>query len=178
MTLGEVPGISVFKPSRAYERVGATYGGGSVRPMLKGNTEFRKLTVPFLAWPGVPLGLKAQVQSEDDQKLMQQYLSATYGFGGASPAAFTEDINVAVGQNVAQITTGVTQQEPSLDNPSAPQYIPMLAQRMPFKGGGFKITVAFKGYELTPDQASMVTNPDMRSAIQNECGCGMGVQGM
>lgn len=177
MTLGEAAGLSVFKPSRAYERVGATYGGGSVHPMLKGNTEFRKLTVPFLAWPGVPLGLKAQVQSSDDQQLMQKYLSATYGFGGAPPAQFTEDVNVAIGNNVAQITSGVTQQEPSLDSPSAPEFVRMLSQRMPFKGGGFKITVAFKGYELTPDQASMVQNPDVRAAIQSECGCGMGVPG-
>jgi hypothetical protein len=176
MTFGETTGLSVFKPSRAYERVGATYGGGSVRPMLKGNSEFRKLTSPFLAWPGVPLGLKAQVSNNDDQLLMQKYLSATYGFGGNSPAAFTEDINVNVGAGVSQLSAQ-TSQEPSLDNPIAPEFVQMLSQRMPFKGGGFKLTVAFKGYELTPDQAALVTDVDMRTAIQSECGCGMGPAG-
>lgn len=173
---GSTPGLSVFKPSRAYERVGATYGGGSVRPVLKGNSEFRKLTVPFLAWPGVPLGLKAQVSNSDDQGLMQKYLSATYGFGGSAPAQFTEDLNVNVGNSVNQITAQ-TSQEPSLDNPIAPEFIQRLTQRMPFKGGGFKLTVAFKGYELTPDQAALVQDIDMRTAIQSECGCGMGPAG-
>lgn len=177
MTLSEAPGLSVFKPSRAYERVGATYGGGAAKSLVKGNSEFRRLTSPFLAWPGVPLGLKAQVSNDDDQIQMQKWLSATYGFGGSAPAAFTDDINVNAGPGVTMLSAQ-TAQEPSLDNPSAPQFINRYSQRAPVKGGSWKLTCAFKGYELTPDQAAMVQNPDMRSAIQSECGCGMGPQGM
>ena len=177
MTLGEAAGLSVFRPSRAYERVNTTFGGQSVRSRLKGNSEFRKLTVPFLAWPGVPLGLKAVVSSSDDQLRMQQFLSATYGFGGSAPAQFTEDLNVNVGGGVAELTGGVTSQEPSLDSGNAPHYVQTYAQRMPFKGGTWKITVAFKGYELTPDQAALVQNIDMRTAIMSECSCQMGPAG-
>lgn len=173
---GGVAGMSVFKPSRAYERVGATYGGGAAKTLVKGNSEFRRLSSPFLAWPGVPIGIKAQVSNDDDQIQMQKWLSATYGFGGNAPASFTEDINVNVGNSVAELS-GQTSQEPSLDNPSAPQFIQRLAQRAPVKGGSWKLTVAFKGYELTPDQAALVQNPDMRTAIQSECGCGMGPAG-
>jgi hypothetical protein len=174
---GGTAGLSVFRPTRAYERVGTTFGGASVRSRLKGNSEFRKLTVPFLAWPGVPLGLKAVVSSSDDQLQMQNFLSATYGFGGSAPSQFTEDKNILVGPGVAELTTGLTSQEPSLDAGNAPHFVQMLAQCMPFKGGRWKLTVAFKGYELTPDQASVVQNIDMRTAISQECSCQLGVPG-
>jgi hypothetical protein len=176
MTLVEAAGLSVFKPSRAYDRVGVTYGGGSASRQVRSNAEFRRMTVPFLAWPGVPLGLKAQVSNLTAQKQMQNFMSATCGFGGSAPAAFTADANINVGSGVGLIS-GQTSQEPSLDNPSAPEYVGMFSQRMPVKGGRWSITMAFKGYELTPDQASTVQTTDMRTAIQTECNCGMGVPG-
>ena len=172
---GAITGQSVYRPSRAYELVGATYGGSGLRNMLKGNNEFRRLSAPFLAWPGVPLGLKAVVSAQDDQLLMQNYLDASYGLGtGAIPASFTEDANVNVGPGIANIVAGVTGMEPSLDTPIAPQFQQLLAQRNIFKGGGFKITVAFKGFELTPDQAAMVSQIDFQTVLKSECGCTIG----
>lgn len=174
---GATAGLSVFKPSRAYERVGTTFNGGFTRPFFKGQTtQFRRLSSPFLAWPGVPLGLKAQVSNEDDQLQMQKFMSATYGVGGAAPGIFSEDANISVGATVSALSSQ-TSQEPSLDNPIAPQFIQQTAGRAPVKGGAWNLTMAFKGYELTPDQAAMVQMPDYRNIIQNECSCGIGVPG-
>lgn len=178
---GAIPGLSVYRPSRAYELVGATYGGSGLRNMLKGNNEFRRLSAPFLAWPGVPLGLKAVAaqNASDDTTLMRNYLDASYGLGsGAIPASFTEDVNVNSGPGIANIVAGVTGMEPSLDTPIAPEFQQLLAQRNIFKGGGFKITVAFKGFELTPDQAALVGDIDFQAVLKSECGCGLGPQGV
>jgi hypothetical protein len=175
---GAIAGLSVYRPTRAYDLVGATYGGAGLRNLVKGNQEFRRLSAPFLAWPGVPLGLKAVQQAQDDAQLMRNYLDASYGLGsGAIPASFTEDVNVAAGAGVAQVVAGFTGQEPSLDTPIAPQFQQLTATRNIFKGGGFKITVAFKGFELTPDQAQLVGDIDFQTVLRSECGCGLGPAG-
>jgi hypothetical protein len=175
---GAIAGQSVYRPSRAYELVGATYNGLGARNAVRGNGEFRRLSAPFLAWPGVPIGLKAQVSAQSDQLQMQNYLSASCGFGaGVIPATFTEDTNVNIGAGIANIVAGVTGMEPSLDTPIAPQFQQLLAQRTIYKGGGFKITMAFKGFELTPDQAAMVQSVDFQSVLKSECGCGLGPAG-
>lgn len=170
MTLNEAAGLSVYRPTRAYETVGATYGGMGTRNMLKGNGEFRRLAAPFIAVPGMPLGLYAQQNSNDDAQIMRNYLDASYGFVGGVPAQFTEDANINVGPGVA--ATGNIGQEPSLDSPSAPQGQQLLAQRTVFKGGRFKVSVAFKGFELTPDQADLLKDVSMLEAIKSDCGCG------
>lgn len=175
-TLGGTAGLSTFHPSRAFDTVGATYGGGGLRPMLRGNAEFRRLTTPFLAWPGVPLGLKAQVQSTDDQKRMQNYLDATWGFGGNVPAAFTDYVNITAGNTVAG-TAGTTGVELSLDTETLAESLELNSQRVPFKGGPFRISVGFKGWELTPEQAELLRNQDVRDALQQGCGCQVGWQG-
>ena len=181
MTLGrgEAPptGLSVYRPTRAYDLVGATYGGAGVRNMVGKNQEFRRMASPFLAWPGVPIGLKAQVSAEDDAALQRAYFDATYGFGGTSPGVFTEDENILVGDGTTDIVPGVTGQEPSLDSPSLPQFQQLQAQRAVFKGGAWKLTVAFKGFELTPDQAQMVKSIDFQNVLQSECGCQLSPQG-
>jgi hypothetical protein len=119
----------------------------------------------------VPIGLKAVQSNNDDSALMRQYLSATYGFGGAVPiATIVPDANIALGASVAG-TAGTTGAEPSFDNPVAARTQQLNSQRDVFKGGTWKLTVAFKGFELTPDQAAMVTDPDFQSVIQSECGC-------
>jgi hypothetical protein len=174
MTLGGVTGDSVFRPTRNYEFVGATYGGVALRQYLKGNSEFRRLASPFLIAPGIPIGLKAVQSNTDDSALMRQYLSCTYGaIGGgpaAGPAVVTPDINVNTGVNNPG-TAGTTGAEPSLDTPVAAQSIGLNGQREIYKGGAWKLTVAFKGFELTPDQAALMGDPGFQSAIQSECGC-------
>jgi hypothetical protein len=169
MTLNGVAGLSVYRPTRTYETVGATYGGMGLRSFLRGNTEWRKLTVPFLLKPGVPIGLRADVKNSDDQALMQQWLSASQLLNGVIPADFTAQQNLLAGAGV----TGTNQigNEPSLDNPVAAQPITTITDRVIFKGGGFKITAALKGFELTDDQADMLKNSDFVSALTSSCGC-------
>lgn len=181
--LGGTAGLSVFRPTRAYETVGATYGGVGVRQLLRGNNEFRRLTQPVMFWPGMPIGLKAQQTSADDANLMQAYLDIAFsGYSpvglpasgaGTIPASFTDDSLIASGNSIAgtAATTGV---EPSLDSPSVANSLELPAQRDYYKGGGFKVTVAFKGYEMTPEQADAWTNDvNIRRAVETECGCGM-----
>ena len=171
-TLGGLAGLSTFHPSRAFETVGGTYGGTGLQSLLQGNAEFRKLAVPFLAWPGVPLGLKAQVASTVDQDLMRNYIDATYGFGGTAPAAFTESSLITATSSVAG-TAGTTGVELSL-NPSGAlaESLQMGAPRVAFKGSPWRMTVGFKGWELTPEQAEMIRqDAGARDAIQSGCGC-------
>jgi hypothetical protein len=169
MTLNGTPALSVYRPTRTYETVGATYGGMGLRSFLRGNTEFRKLTVPFLLRPGVPIGLRADVKNDDDQALMQQYLSASQLLNGVIPADFTSYPNITTGAGV----TGTNQvgNEPSLDSTVAAQPITTISDRVVFKGGGFKITVALKGFELTDDQAQMLTDGNFLQNLTSACGC-------
>ena len=171
MTLSGTPGLSVYRPTRTYETVGATYGGMGLRSFLRNNTEWRKLTVPFLLKPGVPIGLRADVSNSDDQAYMQQWLSASQILNGTVPADFTSYRNVSSGSGIA----GTVQigNEPSLDNAVAPQPITTITDRVVFKGGGFKITVGLKGFELTDDQANLVMQSGFASMLQGECGCQM-----
>jgi hypothetical protein len=180
--LGGTAGLSVFRPSRAYETVGATYGGIGIRQILKGNNEFRRLTSPAMFWPGMPIGLRAQVSSSDDQGLMQQYLDVAFAGGptglpasgvGTIPASFTDDPLITSGSSIAG-TAAVTGVEPSFDATSVANGLQLPAQRDYYQGGSFKITVAFKGFELTPDQAEMWNqDPSIKAAVQSECGCSM-----
>jgi hypothetical protein len=169
MTLNGTAGLSVYRPTRTYETVGATYGGMGLRSFLRGNTEWRKLTVPFLLKPGVPIGLRADVKNGDDQLLMQQYFAASQLLNGVVPADFTSYQNVSLGAGV----TGTNQigNEPSLDSTVAPQPLTTITDRVVFKGGGFKITVGLKGFELTDDQAAMLADSNFTAALTSQCGC-------
>jgi hypothetical protein len=169
MTLGGNAGLSVYRPTRAYEKANATYGGMGLRSDLRANTEFRRLHMPFLLKPGVPIGLKARVYNTDDQIQMQQYLSATCGLGGPIPADFTSYANVSSGNGVTG--TAVIGAEPSLDNPVAPEGITTITDRMVFKSGTWKLTVALKGFELTDDQAEMIRDGGFRAALTSSCNC-------
>ncbi len=137
------------------------------------NGEWRRLSAPFIAVPGMPLGLYALQSNNDDADKMRAALSSQYTFG-STPATFTEDANINVGAGVTG--GGNTGMEPSLDSPSTPQGQTLLAQRTIYKGGGFKVSIGFKGFELTPDQADLVKDTSMMQAIASDCGCGVSFQ--
>jgi hypothetical protein len=164
-------GSSVFRPSRAYETAGVTFGAMGLRSILGKNAEFRRLSYPLLFKPGVPIGLRADVSDTTEQAAMQAWFSATQGLGGAIPANFTAASNVNVGSGVTG--TATIGAEPSLDNPVAPQGQTTFANRVIYKGGTFKITVCLKGLELTDDQAAMLGDQGVRSMLQSSCGCAM-----
>ena len=169
MMLSGNAGRSVYRPTRAYETVGATLGGMGLRNQLRGNSEWRRLSAPFLLKPGVPIGLRADVKNSDDQAFMQQWLSASQLLNGVIPGDYTAYKNLNIGAGVT--AAGAVGQEPSLDNPVTPQGITTITDRVVFKGGTWKLTVALKGFELTDDQAqALLTSPDARAAL-NENGC-------
>jgi hypothetical protein len=161
--LGTPVNSSSFRPYRQ-DLVPATFGGAGLRAYLKGNTDFRKLTVPYLLKPGVPIGLRADVSDTDEQAMMQAWVSATFQLGGTIPAQFTDFPNINTG-------AGAAGQELQLDNTSATET--MLAQRMYFKFGAFKICETIKGFELTDDQADALKAVDLSTALMNECGVQM-----
>ena len=154
---------SSFRPYRN-DLVPATFGGAGLRAYLRGNTDFRKMTVPYLMKPGVPIGLYAEVSNTDEQAMMQAWFSATYQLGGSIPAQFTDSANWASG-------AGTAANELQLDNTVAAET--MLSQRMYFKFGPFKICQAVKGFELTDDQAAALQGVDLSTALMTECGVQM-----
>lgn len=170
MTLNSVAASSVYRPTRAYETVGATFGGIGLRDQLRGNAEWRKLTSPFLMKPGVPIGLRMDVKNSDDQLFMQQWLSASQLLNGSVPADFTSFLNINSG---AGVTAGTqVGMEPSLDTPVAAQPITTITDRVIYKGGSWKMTMALKGFELTDDQAQLVaSSSDFRQALMEGTGC-------
>ena len=177
-TLGGTAGLSTFHPTRAFDTVGGTYGGTGLQSLLQGNAEFRRLAVPFLAWPGVPLGLKIQVQSSVDQALMQQQLDATYGLGGGAAPAITDSPLINLTNTIAG-TSGQTGVELSLDPSGAlANSLQTGAGRVIYKGSPWRMTVGFKGWELSPEQAEMIRQDDqVRNAVAASCGCRVGAPG-
>lgn len=164
-------GLSVYRPTRAYETVGATYGGVGLRSQLQGNGEHRRLTSPFLMKPGVPIGLRADValNSSNDLAQMQSWFSATFGpqIGGANiPAIFHADAFLGAGVTAG----GSVGMEPSLDATVAPQPVTTFNQRAAFKGGSWKLSCIVKGFELTDAQADYLKDPTVQSALTS-CGC-------
>ena len=61
--------------------------------------------------------------------------------------------------------------EPSFDTPVAARSQQLNANRKVYKGGTWKLTVAFKGFEFTSEQAALAQDPDVQNAIRSECGC-------
>lgn len=169
-------GLSVFRPSRAYETIGATYGGMGIKSLLAGNQEFRRLTTPFLMRPGVPIGLRAApaLNSSNDIAEMQQWLAASFGGGTAigsfgTPAVLSPDVFINAGIGVAG--GGAVGMEPSLDATVAAQPITTFTQRVYFKGGSWKISVILKGFELTDQQGDMLKDPNVVAQLSSQCGC-------
>ena len=171
--------IGVYRPTRAYERTGVTYGGMGLRANLRGNSEYRKLSSPRLIWPGVPIGLRAAVSNDEDQALMQQYLSATNGLGGTIPAQFSNDRNINAGGGAGFTGTGsiagtaaFTGVELTLDPGGAIQIAQQVpSSRVEFKGGAFKVSVAMRGYEVDEATKDALQDPAISDIINSECGC-------
>jgi hypothetical protein len=164
----------IFRPSNDDILVGATYGGMDLRSLLKGNSEFRKLTIPYVIKPGIPIGLVAQVADEDQANTMRSYMALsqqgnTWGSGIITPPV-TDDTNIAAsydGSATGSITGNVGL-ERTIDGNNVPQQVQ--TARYVFKGGNFKISMGIKGFEVTEDWYTILqNNPDLRSAVMSEC---------
>lgn len=162
--------LGVFRPSRALEVVGATYGGMDLRSTLgTKEKEFRTLTVPYVITPGVPIGLKFQVTDPVQLDLMKRYFSITQGFDGSIPPQVTDAADVLAA--LTATGTGVMNEQ-TFDATPALQAQTVLAQRMIFKYGEWKMGLLLKGFEVDSNWADVLrADPDLRAAVMADCGC-------
>ena len=170
---------SVLRQTRAYEFVGATYGGTVLKALLKGNTEFRRLGCPFLIGPGIPIGLRAVQSNDAYANLMRAYLSATQSLGGVIPPSMTPSTLISTGSSAGAPgwVSGETSTEPALDETSDFDTINVYGERTIFKGGNWRLTVGFRGFELQPEQQTFLLDPAFLDRIKSECGCSCYVRG-
>jgi hypothetical protein len=153
--------VGRFVPTRDFEIVDATYGGMDLRSMLKGNSEMRKLCVPYVIKPGVPIGLFLQECDTVQADTMRQFLSITQGIGGAIPPILTPDENY-----IAEPTsTGAdVMLERTLAGADVPQQVD--AERVVFEGGDLKLTLPIRGFEVSADwYNTLSSDPDVRAAV-------------
>lgn len=166
----------IFRPSNDDELVGATYGGMDLRSLLRGNSEFRKLTVPYMIRPGIPIGLFAQANDDDQISDMQAYLALSQNggnWGGAFPQQVTDTGNSGAGSIAAGQLDGTGANnvalERTLDGSNVPQQ--MAAGRYVYKGGTLKLSQGVKGFEVNEDWYTILqNNPELRDAVMCECG--------
>lgn len=162
--------VGIFRPSRDHQRVGVTYGGGDLRSMLKGNSEFRQLTIPYVIKAGIPIGLLARVNDETQADLMREYLSITQGQGSSIPPTEVDANNLSSSGFYDGTGTGVVAYERTFDGFNVPQQAPF--DNAIYKGGELKISLMIKGFEVTDDWYTMCqNNPELRDAVMSECGC-------
>jgi hypothetical protein len=166
-----------FRPSRALQFVPTTVGGINLRELLGANSEFRKLTVPYLIQPGIPIGLVCQEADTIEANQMRRWLSITQSQQAGIPPIETDDANVLASTT---INVSPTANEVVIGAATPPAAADLVSQQVDtgtaiFKGGEGKITLAIKGFEVDGDWASVLNaNPDIRDAVMRECGCGYG----
>lgn len=160
-SVGTAPNLGIFTPTRDFEIVGATYGGMDLRSMLRGNSEFRKLCVPYVIPRGVPIGIFLQECDTVQGDMMRNFLSITLGQGGAIPPAFTPDANWNEGSTA---TGSDVMLERTLDGLNVAQQVD--AQRVVYQGGELKLTLPIRGFEVSQDwYNTLSSNADIRAAV-------------
>lgn len=164
--------LGIFRPSNDDELVGATFGGMDFRGLLKGNSEFRKLTVPYLIRAGIPIGLKMTTNDDDQLNTMRAYLALSqngdnYG-GGTFPVSVTDSLAIAAGNPDGSGAANVGL-ERTLDGLNVPQQV--ASGRKVYKSGTLKLTLGVKGFEVTDDWEQMLRGDQaLRDYIFREAG--------
>lgn len=162
----------IFKPDRSLELADTTYGGLGLQTMLRGNSEFRKLALPYVIKPGVPIGLILQQNDNVQGDIMRQYLSITQRFGVTPPLITDEENILAEGDGTNGTPVAL---ERTLDGGNVAQSV--LAERALFKGGEMKISMKVKGFEVPECWYDMLkANPDLMNVVKASCsagGCGL-----
>jgi hypothetical protein len=173
-SVGTSPNLGIFSPSRDEQRVGVTYGGMDLRSLLNNNSEFRKLALPYVIKPGVPIGLVMEECDAIQATIMRDYLSITQGLGGVFPPVLVDEENISGVYNGGG--TGNVNLERTLDGSNVSQAVPVGTAL--FKGGDLKIGLLIKGFEVTEDWYNVMSqNADIRSVVMNACGIRFAMQG-
>ena len=165
--------LGIFKPDRSLELADATYGGMDLRSMLRGNSEFRKLTLPYVIKPGVPIGLFLQENDGVQGDIMRRYLSITQGFG-TTPPLITDQVQIPAEPDGTDVSpVGL---ERTLDGFNVAQQVD--SDRALFKGGELKISLMVKGFEVTEQwYDTLKNNPDLMDVVTSACGIRFALQG-
>jgi hypothetical protein len=167
LVAGSAPGI--FTPTSDFERVGATFGGMDLRSMLRGNSEFRKLTLPYVIKPGVPIGLILQENDTVQADQMRRALSMTLGTGIIPPLE-TPFSKIPL----SAVTSPLT--ERTADGLLAAQSVPL--ETAIFKDGDLKLSLMIRGFEVTEDWYNIMSqNADVRDVVMAACGVRFALQG-
>jgi hypothetical protein len=154
--------VGRFAPTRDFEILDATYGGMDLRSMLKGNSEMRKLCVPYVIAPGVPIGIILQECDTVQGDAMRQFLSITQGLGGAIPPALTPDSNWTAG--FTSTNASPVMLERTLAGTDVAQSVN--SQRVIMEGGELKLTLPIRGFEVSRDWYNQLSNDaDVRAAV-------------
>jgi hypothetical protein len=169
-TAGAAPFHGLFTLTRDFDRVGATFGGMDLRSMLHGNSEFRKLTLPYVIKPGVPIGLILQENDVDQGNAMRRFMDITQGQGGAIPPEETPYSLIGSSVSAGPIT------ERTVDALTISSGTPLT--RTIFKDGYMKLSLMIKGFEVTEDWYNIMSqNADIRDVVMNACGIRFAMQG-
>lgn len=173
-SVGNSPNLGIFAPSRDEQFEGATYGGMDLRSMLQGNSEFRKMALPYVIKPGVPIGLILETCDQIQADTMREYLSITNNLGGVFPPVIVDEQNIT---GVYDGTgSGNVALERTLDGFNVAQQVP--SGTAIFKGGELKLSMLIKGFEVTEDWYNVMSqNADIRSVVMNACGIRFAMQG-
>lgn len=172
--------VGEFRPSRAFQLAPVTYGGMDLRHMLRGNSEFRKLDLPYIIGAGIPIGLILQEVDSTQGDIMRDYLSVTQGRqgNGQIPPFIVDSEKVAFGGTVGTPGGLVPPAAPvmveqSLDTPPVNVSQAVFAETAFFKMGDLKLSMLVKGRELDGDLMTFLrNNQDAREALCTQCECG------
>jgi hypothetical protein len=165
--------VGDFRPSRAFELAGVTYGGMDLRHMLRNNSEFRKLNMPYIIGAGIPIGLRLDEVDSVQGNIMRDYLDITQGRQGDGniPPSIVDANSVLPGATEGGATPVMAEQ--SLDVPTPTNFFQQVfSQRVLYKMGDLKLSMLVKGRELDGDLYQyLLSNPDARDALCAECEC-------
>jgi len=160
--------ISTFRVSRDYQKVGVTYGGVDLRNLLRGNSEYRKLAVPYMIDPGVPIGMILNEVDSIEADTMRRQLDITQGQGGAAPPLLKDATNITAGPDGGASPQGVDLSDDPTPVPVAMQTDSYEAL---YKSGQGKLRLGVVGFEMTKDQwLAMNADSELRDAVTRDCG--------
>lgn len=173
LTVGGV-NVGEFRPSRAFELAGVTYGGMDLRHMLRGNSEFRKLDQPYIIGAGIPIGLTLQEVDETQGDIMRDYLSITQGRqgNGVIPPFIVDAANINAGGTATGANVMLEQTMDVAPTPivNVPQQV--FAERALYKMGDLKLSMLVKGREMDGDLMQFLrNNKEARKALCSTCEC-------
>ena len=154
-------GTSVARGTRDYDLMSVSYGLDLQSKC--GNPMYKMLPLPYYIPANSPIIAQLSVTDEVQHNLFLQNLSATDGFGGATPPVETADPRILAG-----LDSGFP--ELSLDAPAAAVVQTLPVGRIRVKGGTLLMSMNFLGWEISDDFCTAMSSQAMKAQLQAELG--------